>query len=196
MKNTVDSALVALAKVCDGQLDQRLDASLSTEHPLYALFAAMNQVLVLLEDEQQRSISRRDELDEKRVTVELQSTALRKLSTPIMEIWEGVLCLPMVGALIPSRCAQMTEALLHAVGIHRARFVIVDVSGLDVLDAEAARGLTALTQTIRLLGTKCALTGIDPQGAQMLVSVGFEPRGVLTMPTQRAALQHFLSSYR
>jgi rsbT co-antagonist protein RsbR len=139
-------------------------------------------------DEEERS----RELAEKLATIELQRSAIRELSTPIMEVWNGILCLPIVGIMDTTRSADMTDALLRAVVRTRARAAIIDITGIEVMDTHTADHFIRMAKAVRLLGAECMLTGINPQIAQTVVHMGLDMADVLSHRTLRDALQHFI----
>src|SRR5579872_133892 len=127
----VADILMALSDVGSGDYATRLRMELPDDHPLTTLYVGINEMIASLEAEQQRGSAYRQELEEKLATIELQRTAIRELSTPIMEVWEGVLCLPIVGVLDSVRSAEMTETLLRAIMEKKARCAIIDITGIQ-----------------------------------------------------------------
>ena len=132
------------------------------------------------------------ELEGKLETIELQQTALRELSTPIIEVWSGVLCLPVVGVVDSQRSAEMTEALLDKIYTQQARTAIVDITGIDVMDTKTADHFIKMARAVRLLGAECILSGVNPSIAQTLTHIGVDLAGVRTMRNLRDALQFHL----
>jgi PAS domain S-box-containing protein len=103
---------------------------------------------------------------------------IEELSTPVLTVREGILLGPVIGSLSRERADLMTSALLRAVVERRARYVILDVTGVRALDADAARYLTRAAVAVRLLGAECILTGIGGNVARMLVQTGADLTGV------------------
>ncbi|HZF13361.1 MAG TPA: STAS domain-containing protein [Thermoanaerobaculia bacterium] len=132
------------------------------------------------------------ELEEQLRMIELQQAAMRELSTPIIEVWAGVLCLPVVGIVDSQRSAEMTESLLEMVVTKQARTAIVDITGIDVMDTKTADHFIKMAKAIRLLGAECIVTGINPGIAQTLVQIGVDLTQVRTMRNLREALQFHL----
>src|SRR4051794_30797980 len=99
----VADVLIALSDVGSGDYSTRLATDLPDDHPLGTLYAGINEMISSLQIEQERSSVYRRELEEKLATIELQRAAIRDLSTPVMEVWDGVLCLPVVGVLDGTR---------------------------------------------------------------------------------------------
>jgi rsbT co-antagonist protein RsbR len=137
-------------------------------------------------EEMQKS---RDDLQNKLLTIDQQRMTIRELSTPILDLWEGVLTLPMVGVIDTQRALEMTEQLLARVVETGARHVIIDITGVEVVDTSTADHLIKLTRAARLLGAKCVVTGIGPNIARTLVGMGVELEGLRTMRTLREGLK-------
>jgi rsbT co-antagonist protein RsbR len=132
------------------------------------------------------------ELESKLEMIEMQQAAIRELSSPIIEVWAGVLCLPVVGIVDSQRSAEMTEALLDTIVTKQARVAIVDITGIDVMDTKTADHFVKMAKAVRLLGAECILTGINPGIAQTLTHIGVDLTGVRTLRNLRDALQAFL----
>jgi rsbT co-antagonist protein RsbR len=188
----VADVLMALSDVGSGDYATRLKSDMSEDHPLSTLYAGINEMIASLEAEQERGATYRKELEEKLATIELQRAAIRELSTPIMEVWEGVLCLPVVGVLDSSRSAEMTETLLRAIMDKKARCAIIDITGIQVMDTATADHFIRMAKAVRLLGAECVLTGINPNIAQTIVYMGVELSGVATHRSLRSALQYYV----
>jgi len=184
--------LVVLADVANGDFTQRLDVGLPDTHPLGALCGGINEMIGALQAEQERNERYRTELEEKLHTIEQQRSAIRDLSTPIMEVWDGILCLPIVGIMDSTRSADMTDALLRAVVATRARCTIIDITGIEVMDTHTADHFIRMAKAVRLLGAECVLTGINPQIAQTVIHMGFGMGDIVSHRSLRDALQQFL----
>lgn len=182
--------LMLLADVAIGDFSNRLQFDLPETHPLGALGKGINEMIDSLAHEQQRSAEYRKELEEKLAMIERQQAAIRELSTPIMEVWDGILCLPIVGIMDTGRSADMTDALLRAVVSTRARCAIIDITGIEVMDTGTADHFIRMAKSVRLLGADCVLTGMNPQIAQTVVHMGVDMAGVVTHRSLRDALQY------
>jgi rsbT co-antagonist protein RsbR len=161
-------------------------------HALGPLVSGMNEMLEALVAQERRHNDAHRELEEKLSIVEQQRAAIRELSAPIMEVWEGILCLPVVGIMDSGRSADMTDALLRAVVSTRARCTIIDITGIEVMDTSTADHFIRMAKAVQLLGAACVLTGINPQIAQTLVHMGIELTGLVTHRSLREALQYFV----
>src|SRR4051812_12788418 len=112
---SVADALMALSNVGYGDYETRLNVDPNDTGPLSSLYAGINEMIASLGAEQAKSRAYQQELEEKLATIEMQRAAIRDLSTPIIEVWDGVLCLPIVGVMDTARSTEMTTALLNAV---------------------------------------------------------------------------------
>lgn len=123
---------------------------------------------------------------------EQQQEALTAMATPIIEIWDDVVTLPIVGVIDTARATEMKEALLQAVQRTGARIAIVDMTGVEIVDTSTADHIVRLMQGVKLLGATGIITGIRPQVAQIMVSLGVEIGGVMTLRSLREGLRHSL----
>ena len=185
--------LMVLSDVANGDFTNRLDVGLPDTHPLGALCGGINEMIGALQAEQQRNEQYKTELEEKLHTIEQQRSAIRELSTPIMEVWDGILCLPIVGIMDSTRSADMTDALLRAVVSSRARCTIIDITGIEVMDTHTADHFIRMAKAVRLLGAECVLTGINPQIAQTVIHMGLGMTDIVSHRSLRDALQHFIN---
>jgi len=117
-----------------------------------------------------------------------QTAILRELSTPIIPISDELLALPLIGALDEQRSQQVTEQLLSRIVERRAKMAIIDVTGVPVVDAQAAHFLIKMAQAVRLLGAKALLTGIRPEVASSLVNLGVDISGIITLRDLQSAI--------
>ena len=124
--------------------------------------------------------------------VERQRSVIRSLSTPLIQIWEGVLVLPLIGAVDEQRAAILTESTLEAVATRRARYLILDLTGVSAFGVEAANALLRVVSAVGLLGAQSMLTGVSPKVAQTLIGVGAELAKVPSYATVEQALQRVM----
>ncbi|AUX23952.1 anti-anti-sigma factor [Sorangium cellulosum] len=122
--------------------------------------------------------------------IERQQQVIRDLSTPIIQVWDGVLTLPMIGVVDSARTAQVMDSLLEAVARTRARFAILDLTGVEMVDTKTAGYLIELVRAIRLLGAEGIVAGIRSNVAQTIVALGLDLADITTLGNLRAALQH------
>ncbi|MGK3969984.1 STAS domain-containing protein [Sorangium sp. So ce118] len=119
-----------------------------------------------------------------------QQKVIRDLSTPIIEVWDGVLTLPMVGTVDSVRTAEVMDSLLSKIVETRALFAILDLTGVEVVDTQVASHLIELITAIRLLGADGIVAGIKPNVAQTMVALGLDLSQLNTQRNLRAALNY------
>ncbi|XYH92999.1 PAS domain S-box protein [Sorangium sp. So ce1128] len=130
------------------------------------------------------------ELRTKLELIERQQQVIRDLSTPIIQVWDGVLTLPMIGVVDSQRTAELMDTLLDAIVRTGARYAILDLTGVEMVDTKTASYLLELVRAIRLLGAEGIVTGIRSNVAQTIVSLGIDLANITTLSNLRAALQH------
>ncbi|EYF07703.1 STAS domain-containing protein [Chondromyces apiculatus] len=113
--------------------------------------------------------------------IEAQRASLRALSAPLVPIARGVVAVPLIGELDAERAAQMLETLLEGVQARGAAVVLLDVTGVPHVDAEAAAAVVRVARAVGLLGAELVLTGIGPQVAQALVGMDAELSDIRTV---------------
>jgi rsbT co-antagonist protein RsbR len=118
-----------------------------------------------------------------------QHEELLELSTPVVKLWDGVLALPLVGTLDSQRTQMVMESLLASIVEHEASIAILDITGVPTVDTLVAQHLLKTVAATRLMGADCIISGIRPQIAQTIVSLGVELGEVTTKPSMAAALQ-------
>jgi rsbT co-antagonist protein RsbR len=192
MLERISAILLVVADVGAGDYEARLKSDLPDDHPISALYQGLNTMIDSLSREQGKATAYQRDLEVKLATIEVQRAAIRELSTPIIEIWEGVLCLPVVGVLDSTRSAEMTEALLSAITEKQAECAIIDITGIQVMDTGTADHFLRMARAVRLLGAECLLTGINPAIAQTIIHMGVDLSGVTTHRTMRTALQRWV----
>ena len=183
--------LMVLSEVSSSTFLSRLP-ELPESDTFSALYRGVNEMADALAEAHARGERYQKELTEKLVTIEQQRSAIRELSTPVIEVWEGVLCLPVVGTMDTSRSAEMTETLLRSVVEKKARCTIVDVTGIDVMDTATVDHFLRMARAVHLLGAECVIAGISPGIAQTIVHMGVDLRGLTTHRNLRDALGRYL----
>lgn len=186
---SVADALLVLSNVGYGDYATRLELKEGDTSPLASLYAGINDMIAALGAEQARSQAYQADLEGKLATIERQRIAIQELSTPIMEVWDGVLCVPVVGLMDTARSSEMTSALLRAVVEKSARCAIIDITGIEVMDTRTVDHFVRMAKAVRLLGSECVLTGMNPHIAQTVVHMGLDLSDVTTHRNLRDALQ-------
>ncbi len=131
---------------------------------------------------------REDALREQIELTARQERAIRAMSTPILQVWDEVLALPVIGAIDAERAAQMMDRLLTAVVNSRARCAILDLTGVDGIDMTTAEQLLCMTRGVGLLGARARLCGVTPAVAQTLSELGVDMSPILAFSNLQAAL--------
>lgn len=177
------------------------DDALSVEFRIYAdertIAEELERLRSELKSERERALQSRVEgateaLQEKLALVEHQRGVIQSLSAPLIQVWEGVLVLPLVGELDELRASALTERTLEAVSVRGAEFVILDLTGATIVGSSAANALLRTIAAARLLGARCLLSGVSSSVAQALVEVGTALTDVPSFATVQAALEQIL----
>jgi rsbT co-antagonist protein RsbR len=103
-----------------------------------------------------------------------QQEIIRELSTPVMQIRNGLLLLPLVGSIDSQRAVRLTQDLLSAIRAHRANVVVMDITGVPHVDSVVANHLVQTMMATRLIGARTIVTGVSPEIAQTLVNLGMD----------------------
>ena len=109
-----------------------------------------------------------------------QGEEMLELSTPVIQLWDGILALPIIGTLDSARTQIVMEALLQQVVATRSPIAILDITGVPTVDTLTAQHLLKTVAATRLMGAECIISGIRPQIAQTIVHLGVELTGVVT----------------
>ncbi len=179
-----------------GQITARVPLRFGETEPMAALAYGVNSVIERLISVREETQSYQRELEEQLTTIEKQRAAIKELSTPMIEVWGGVLCVPIVGVIDSGRAAEMTSALLAAVVEKRVRFTIIDITGIEAMDTRATDHFLRMARSVRLLGAECVLSGINPNVARSIIHMGVELSGISTYRSLRDALQHYVRRNR
>ncbi len=183
MEEMVTDILMAITDVGIGDLSAEIEVDPEDNSPMAALALGINEMIVSLRTAADQAEKRRRELENQLETIRRQQDAINDLTTPILEVWPEVLVLPVVGILDTRRSLQMMDTLLHAIVQKQAAYVIVDITGVDLVDTSTADHLIKMSHAARLVGARCLLTGIQPAVAQTLVTIGID---MTTIETHRS----------
>ncbi len=178
-----------------------LHTYLSLKFPMLDAFGEPYALCGITTDitERKRAEAEQQRLQEE--VIQLQASALRELSTPLIPINDQVMVMPLIGAIDSQRAQQMLDAVLQGVESSRVEVVIIDITGVTVVDTQVAATLINTAQAVRLLGARMVLTGIRPEVAQTLVGLGVRLHDIVTYSTLQngiafALQQPHTSSYR
>ncbi|MRG97963.1 PAS domain-containing protein [Polyangium spumosum] len=129
-----------------------------------------------------------DELDQKLGIIEAQHQEILTLSAPLLEVAEGVLAVPIVGAMTQTRAEEIMHRLLGTIVERQVASVVLDLTGLETIETHTADHLMSIVRAIRLLGADAIISGIRPAVAQTIVELGIDLSGFVTKRTLRAAI--------
>ena len=132
----------------------------------------------------QRSLE--DQLD----TIQTQQVAIYELSAPVLNVWDKVLAVPLIGIMDADRTDELTDRLLEAAHRGQTRFAILDLTGVEAVDTTIAAHVLGLLKSLRLLGVEGLVTGVSPEVARTMVGVGIDFEHVQTHRTLREGLRH------
>lgn len=113
-------------------------------------------------------------VQERERIIRQQQEAIRELSTPVLPVRPRLLILPIIGIIDPQRARQLTEQLLRGIRTNRAKVVVMDLTGVPSVDASVANHLVQTVEASRLVGAEVIVTGLSPELAQTLVTIGVD----------------------
>lgn len=122
-------------------------------------------------------------------TVSLQKIALQELSAPLIPVFDGISVMPLIGAIDTERAKQIMENLLNGVVKHRSEVVLIDITGVPVVDTMVAHHIIQAAEAVRLVGAKCMLVGIRPEIAQTIVNLGINLNQITTKNTLKKGME-------
>lgn len=134
----------------------------------------------------------RKALEEGMEVLALKQATIAALSTPVIQIWKDVLCLPIVGSFDTTRAREMRARLLEAVDRAEARGIIIDVTGIEQMDTACASHFIKAAKAVRLLGCEAIISGIRPAMADTLVELGADFGDIATCKSLWDGLRYFI----
>ncbi len=146
-----------------------------------------------------RDITAQMQADEEQLTlqqrlIDTQQAALRELSTPLIPLADGVIVMPLVGAIDANRAQQIMETLLEGIGSQQSETAILDITGVKVVDTQVADALLRAARAAQLLGAQVVLTGISAEVAQALVGLGADLSGVVTRSNLQSGIAYAMQT--
>jgi rsbT co-antagonist protein RsbR len=126
--------------------------------------------------------------------IKQQAESMLELSTPVVQLWDGIIAVPLVGTLDSVRTQLVMEKMLDALVTSGSNQAVIDITGVPTVDTEVAQHLLKTVMAARLLGAQCTICGIRPQIAHTIVSLGIEFGDIATKATLADALRHALRS--
>jgi rsbT co-antagonist protein RsbR len=175
-----------LLKRSEESIEELMDRLLASDQATRAdLAVALERVRKEVQERDRTELELREKLE----LIARQEEAIRALSTPIIEVWDGVLTLPLFGTIDSQRAAEMMERLLETITSKGATYAIIDLTGVEVVDTSTADHIGKLVSAVELLGGRCIITGIRPAVAQTMVQIGIDLTRITTLSTLREALR-------
>jgi PAS domain S-box-containing protein len=132
-----------------------------------------------------RDLTERKQAEEQ---IRQQSNDIMEMSTPVMQVWQGVVVAPIIGSLDSSRTQQFMEQLLNRIVETNSPVALVDITGVPTIDTQTAQHLIETISAVRLLGAQVVLTGVRPAIAQTLVHLGIDLSNIMTRASLSAGL--------
>ncbi|CAL9615534.1 STAS domain-containing protein [Streptomyces sp. enrichment culture] len=139
-----------------------------------------------------RLVAMQTALTEGQALIDRQRLQLMEVATPVIKLWDGIVAVPLIGTLDSARSQVVMETLLDAVVEQRARFAILDITGVPTVDSLVAQHLMKTVAAARLMGAECVVSGIRPAIAQTMVHLGLDLGSVLTRASLADALGYCL----
>ncbi|HEU5103649.1 MAG TPA: PAS domain-containing protein, partial [Roseiflexaceae bacterium] len=140
--------------------------------------------------ERKRAEAERQQLQDE--LIQAQAVALQELSTPLIPISDTVLVMPLIGRIDTRRASQILETLLIGIQEQQADLAIIDITGVNLVDTQVAHALIQAARAVKLLGAQVVLTGLRPEVAQTLVSLGVDLSDIVTRGTLQSGIAYGL----
>jgi anti-anti-sigma factor len=187
------AAIVALARSLEaqGDSDGAYHMVLDRLMPTIVLYSSLDIEAVRLEQEAMRTAVTLA-LSEQRQEASRLVDLLDEVSTPIVPVYDGILVLPLIGAIDSRRSNAITERLLQSIIQLRAHSIIIDVTGVPIIDTAVAQHLIQTVQSAQLLGTQVILVGINPEMAQTVVQLGINIGSLITLSNLQSGIRYVL----
>ncbi|MBM7663133.1 rsbT co-antagonist protein RsbR [Bacillus mesophilus] len=126
-------------------------------------------------------------------TVSMQKMALQELSAPLIPVFDNITVMPLIGTIDTDRARKIMENLLQGVVKHRSEVVLIDITGVPVVDTMVAHHIIQAAEAVRLVGTKCLIVGIRPEIAQTIVNLGIDLSHIITKNSLKNGLESALN---
>jgi rsbT co-antagonist protein RsbR len=150
----------------------------------------LHEDLAYREEERAEAVAEIGRLNaELKARVKMQSQAILELSTPVIQIWDEVVVLPLIRAVDTMRARQILEHALQAAQQLEASVFIIDITGVPIVDTAVANHLLMTIQALKMLGAESILTGVSPANAHTLVKLGADLSAIPTKGTLQAGLR-------
>jgi rsbT co-antagonist protein RsbR len=128
-------------------------------------------------------------ISERERTISQQQDAIRELSTPVLQVRDRLLILPIIGIIDSQRARQITDGLLRGIRTNRAKVVVMDITGVAAVDSKVANHFIQTATAVRLMGARAIITGLSAEVAQALVGLGVDLRALNTVGDLQGGLE-------
>lgn len=159
----------------------------ATYLPLRDDRGAVTHLMAILRDVSEE-VEQRAAIQEAQMEIQLQQDIIDVLSSPVIALWQDVLLVPLVGAISSRRALKVTEKLLNTISARQAQCVIIDITGVPLVDTQVAQYLAQTARACRLLGCEVVLVGVGPDIAQTLVQLSIDLDTIMTLSNLQAGL--------
>ncbi len=167
-----------VVRPADGAVEAQMEDLLRSDHATRAdLAVALEKLRHEVEERKATEIELRDKLD----LIKKQEEAIQELSTPILKVWDSVLAMPMIGVVTSQRAGAMMERVLHEIVSSRSRYLILDMTGVEIIDTSTADHILKIVRSVELLGARTVVTGIRPAVAQTMTALGVDLSRLVTL---------------
>jgi methyl-accepting chemotaxis protein len=193
--NRVDHDRIAAEEPFRQRLRERIDAEQAARKEAERLSSDLNKMVASIEaslEAEKQAQAETARLQQEIIRV--QEATLEELSTPLIPINDQITVMPLVGAVDSRRSQRVMEVLLFGVSKSRAKLVILDVTGVAVVDTQVAEGLVRAARALRLLGARVVITGIRPEVAQTLVTLGVQLGDIVTHGTLQSGIEYGMAA--
>ncbi len=195
----LEQIIELLTRLASGDLDARLPVAGGADQ-LDVIISGLNMFAEELSSsiEEERKLretlqiqveKRTAELVEKVKTIQDQSKTILELSTPVLRIWDDILVLPLIGAIDTGRATQITDSVLHSIEHTQASVIILDMTGVAIIDTAVAEHLMRTIRSVRLLGAEVIVTGVSSYNALTIVRLGVDMAEIITSGTLQSGLK-------
>jgi anti-anti-sigma regulatory factor len=160
----------------------------ATYFPLRDSSGAVTHLAAVLRDVSQE-VEQRQAIAAAQAEIASQQAVIATLSSPVIQVWQGILTVPLVGSIDSNRAIAITENLLHTIAERHAQCVILDITGVPIVDTLVAQYLINTAHACRLLGCDVVLVGVGVEMAQTLVQLGVDLRTLITLADLQAGVR-------
>jgi len=173
-----------------------IEAALESGRSMFSQATALLTIALERTELLQSLVGQQSSLQEAYDRERILAATIREIGAPLIPLLPEVLLIPLIGTIDTGRAQQLIETALHGINSYRATEVLLDLTGVPLVDTQVAGALIQVTRAAMLLGAHVTLVGVRPEIAQSLVSLGIDLRSIGTEPTLSAAIERLLQHRR